>query len=145
MQRLPRPGREPRHTLRVPCQVVRERDFRLVADRIENLSLSGVEVSPAEAVLTGETMLLSFQLPRRGTWVDAEARVARVGHGRRPGENTRRLGLVFEKLPEEALCELQRELKKLPYSPPGRARRNAESEQIARELAWFTGQTNYRA
>jgi hypothetical protein len=144
MQRLPTPSRKPRHTLRVPCQVVRERDFRLVADRIENLSLSGVEVSPAEAVLTGETILLSFRLPG-GNWVDAEARVARVGHGRRPGENTRRLGLVFERLPEESALDLARELAQLPACPPGRARRSPESDQIARDLAWFTGQTNYRA
>ena len=36
-----------RHAVHIPCQVVRERDFRLVADRIVSLSQSGMVVTPA--------------------------------------------------------------------------------------------------
>ena len=40
--------RATRHSVRLECQVVRERDFQLVADRIVNLSTSGILVSPAD-------------------------------------------------------------------------------------------------
>src|SRR5687767_6645469 len=90
--------RLPRHTLMTPCQVVREHDFRLVADQIIDLSVSGVLVAPADPVLTGERVLLSFQLPHSLYWLDTEAVVTRVVHGRRPGEHTRALALSFDRI-----------------------------------------------
>ena len=62
------PARRPsRHTVCIDCQVVRERDFRLVADRVENLSATGLLAGPADPVLTGERLIVSFRLPRSGT------------------------------------------------------------------------------
>ena len=99
MTRLrPKTRRVARRAARVPCQVVRERDFRLIADRVLDLSSGGVLVGPADPVLTGERVLVSFQ--GRAGWIDAEAVVARVVHGRRDGEHTRALGLSFEELDE---------------------------------------------
>ena len=49
-------------------------------------------------VLTGEPLLVSFRPPLSGRWLDAEAVVARVVHGRRPGDHGRRLGLSFQGL-----------------------------------------------
>ena len=111
--------RSTRHTVKIPCQVVRERDFRLVADRILDLSESGLQVLPADPVLTGERLLVSFRLPRSSVWVDAEATVARVVHGRRPGEHTRGLGLVFERLEGFSQFMLKRSLRAAPPAPPG--------------------------
>ncbi|HMA95304.1 MAG TPA: PilZ domain-containing protein [Polyangiaceae bacterium] len=131
-------SRKSRHLLRLPCQVVRERDFRLIADRVDNLSTTGLLVSPAEAVLTGERLLVSFRLPREGVWVDAEARVTRVIHGRRPGEVQRALGLEFEAVAEESRAAIGRELSKVPPAPPGRARRDEVSSRLARVLGWYS-------
>jgi hypothetical protein len=131
-------GRMPRHLMRLPCQVVRERDFRLIADRAENLSLTGLSVSPAEPVLTGEKLLVSFRLPHAGVWVDAEARVTRVIHGRRPGEDQRALGLAFEDVEVEQQLAIARELMQVPPAPPGRSLRDEHSERVARVLAWFS-------
>jgi len=78
---------------------VRERDFRLIADTIEDLSEEGMRVGPADPVLTGEVLLVSFKIPQYDLWVDAEACVSRVIHGRRPGEHRRSIGLEF--------CEIQ--------------------------------------
>lgn len=111
----PRPSR---HSLRLECQVVRERDFQLVADRIENLSTWGALVGPADAVLTGEAVLVSFRLPD-GTWIDASAVVTRVLHGRRPGESTRRLGIEFRDLTEYDRYLLRRAIGHRPLAPPG--------------------------
>jgi len=111
--------RSSRHSVRLNCQVVRERDFQLVADRIVNLSSSGLVVSPADPALTGERLIVSFQIPHSGYWVDAEATVARVVHGRRPGEFTRALALELENVEEIPQMLLRRALGRCPPSPPG--------------------------
>jgi hypothetical protein len=115
--------RPTRSSTRVECQVVREKDFRLVADRIVDLSATGVRVMPADPVLTGERVILSFR-GSRGRWVDAEATVARVLHGRRRGEHTRGLGLSFDNLDVESRAALDAELSAcVPVPPAGRRER----------------------
>jgi hypothetical protein len=111
--------RSSRHSVRLVCQVVRERDFQLVADRIVNLSASGLVVSPADPALTGERLIVSFQIPHSGYWVDAEATVARVVHGRRPGEFTRGLALELENVEDIPKMLLGRALHRCPVAPPG--------------------------
>ena len=111
-----------RHALRIPCQVVRESDFRLVADRIADLSMTGMLVNPADPVLTGERMILTFKAPDADKWLDAEATVTRIEHGRRPGETSRALGLVFDHVYDRRL--LERLIALVPPAPlrhrPGR-------------------------
>jgi hypothetical protein len=111
---------------------VRERDFRLIADRILDLSPAGVLVGPADPVMTGERLILSFCLPGSSYWVDGEAVVARVAHGRRPGEHSRSLGLSLEGLSPFARMMLERTLLRLPPVPPGirSGRRHAPFEVI---------------
>jgi hypothetical protein len=112
-------GRSPRRAARLACQLVRERDFRLIADRILDLSPDGVLVGPADPVLTGQRLLLSFCLPDASHWIDTEAVVTRVVHGRRPGEYSRGLGLTFECLAPFDRWMLERTLPWLPPVPPG--------------------------
>lgn len=124
--------RSPRRAVRLPCQVVRDRDFRLVADRIDDLSASGALVGPADPVLTGESLWLSFRLPHWGRWIDARARVVRVNHGRRPGERRRALGIEFTAIDEWSWFLLERALVALPPAPPRpRPGRRDASRQIA--------------
>lgn len=111
--------RPSRHTVRISCQVVRERDFRLVADRVENLSTWGMLVTPSDPVVTGDRVFVSFQLPTTGEWIDATATVRRVIHGRRPSEISRKLGLEFDDLGHHDRFRIRRALKKAPYAPPG--------------------------
>ena len=110
--------RLPRHILSSPCQVVREHDFRLVADRLIDLSVTGALVAPADPVLTGERLLLSFQLPHSHYWLDAEAIVTRVVHGRRPGEHTRALALFFDGISGLSRYMIRHALDYLPPAPP---------------------------
>ena len=109
--------RSSRVTAPLLCQVVRERDFRLVADRMVNLSREGALVGPADQVLTGERVIVSF-LTRAGAWVDAQAVVARVAHGRRPGERKRELGLNFEALDASSAEALHQCLLACPSTRP---------------------------
>ena len=53
-----------RHAVRIPCQVVRERDFRLISDAVVDLSMSGMVVTAAhwvfgQSILTGERLIVS--------------------------------------------------------------------------------------
>jgi hypothetical protein len=84
-----------------------------------NLSLDGMLVGPADPVLTGEKIIVSFPSPIGGEWIDAEATVTRVLHGRRPGEYRRALGLKFEKLDARSRAVLQECLRRIPPTPPG--------------------------
>jgi hypothetical protein len=110
-----------RHAVALPCQIVRERDFRLVADVALDLSTNGMLVPTELRVLTGEPLLVSFRAPGSTLWLDAHAAVARVVHGRRPGDRGRRLGLAFEHLDHEARRLLFRQLRSLPPAARGGA------------------------
>jgi len=123
-----------RHCVQGQCQVVRERDFRLVADSIEDLSEEGMRVGPADPVLTGEVLLVSFKIPRFDVWVDTEAVVCRVIHGRRPGEHRRSLGLEFTELEPWHRYLIRESLKAVPAAPVG-ARRGRRSPSPMREVA----------
>jgi hypothetical protein len=85
-----------RRSVRAPCQVVRERDFRLVGRHIVDLSTDGMLVLTDTPVLTGTSVICTLKLPFGSTkWLDAEAVVARVVHNRRPGDPGRAIGLAF--------------------------------------------------
>jgi len=110
--------RMPRRLIRQRCQVVRERDFQLIADQVVDLSPRGALVMPADPVITGERVILSFQLPSSLFWVDAEAVVTRVLHGRRPGEHTRGVALELDGLSGLSRFMLERALRHMPPAPP---------------------------
>jgi hypothetical protein len=107
-----------RHAVEIRCQVVRERDFRVIADRVIDLSTDGMRVPTEARVLTGERLIVSFLAPRSKLWIDAEATVARVVHGRRPGERGRSLGLAFHGLSRDTRHALFQGLRALPPASP---------------------------
>lgn len=119
-----------RHAVSLPCQIVRERDFRLVSEVALDLSTDGMLVPTDLPVLTGEPLLVSFQPPRSRRWVDAAAVVARVVHGRRPGDRGRWLGLSFQDLGPEAKQLLFRQLRDQP--PSGDRKRTRAGSNHAR-------------
>jgi hypothetical protein len=109
-----------RRAIRVECQVVREHDFKLLGSRAVDLSPMGMQVMAQERVLTGEPVIVSFRLPMSSWWFDAEATVARVVHGRRPGDVGRCFGLSFETLEEDVSAFLRRALRGVPPPLPMR-------------------------
>ena len=124
-----------RREVTLPCQAVREHDFKLIADRIFDLSSEGMFVPLKRCVLTGESIIVSFQIP--GMWIDAEATVARIVHNRRPGDDGLAAGLVFDGLAPAARAALAGYLhgKKEPLprrGPLAALRRGAEAAPQAR-------------
>src|SRR5262249_23117107 len=114
------PRRAFRREVLLRCQVVRERDFRLVGDLAFDLSTEGMLISTNERVLTGEELIVSFRAPRSQIWIDAFATVARVVHGRRPGDRGRCLGLRSHKLDDRSRRALFQRLRGLPPPEPSR-------------------------
>lgn len=135
MRRPPKsPRRTARHTVKISCQVVRERDFSLIADRVVDLSESGALVGPADPALTGERIIVSFRIPRSTVWVDAEATITRVVHGRRPGEYSRALAIEFDDLEALPRFMLQEALRVAPPAPPKSAPGRRSSQSLVRGL-----------
>src|SRR4051812_34627455 len=82
-----------RRNIVMRCQVVRERDFRIVGRQAFDVSSEGMLVAADVPILTGEPLIVSFVVPFGRTWIDAEATVARVIHGRRDGDRGRAIGI----------------------------------------------------
>src|SRR3954463_10755679 len=87
--------REVRRDVGLTCQVVRERDFRLVADTALDLSPDGMLVSSEHDMVVGESLFVSFKATQLGLWFDTEARVARIIRGRRGYDTGTGIGLSF--------------------------------------------------
>jgi PilZ domain len=110
-----------RRAVRVDCQVVRERDLRLLGDWALDLSPDGMLVVTRDVVLTGEEVIVSFSIPRTRVIVDAVATVARVVHGRRPSDRHRRaLGIAFDAIEPDVERLLRASLRHTPPPLPSR-------------------------
>jgi len=112
-----------RRAVPVECQVVRERDFKLVGRWGLDLSSDGMLVVSDARVLTGDEMIVSFRVPRTSVWLDTEATVARVVHGRRPKDRARGLGLEFHTLNDDLRWQLRVAMRDIPPPLPARAPR----------------------
>lgn len=100
------------------CEVVREHDFRVVGNLALDLSERGMLVSTRERVLTGEDIVVCFKPPRSNRWVDAMGHVARVIHGRRPGDRGRCLGIELYAMDDDDRQHLWECLRGLPAPEP---------------------------
>ena len=125
-----------RRGVTLPCQAVRERDFKLIADRTLDISVDGllIPLQHDEQVMTGETLIISFPIP--GMWVDAEASVTRVVHGRRPGDEGPACGVLFDVISPSARAALAGFLHGKPpplprRGPLARLRRGEEVPRLA--------------
>lgn len=109
-----------RRFVRLDCQVVRERDFRVVGELALDLSTKGmlVRARPGVRVLTGEELVVAFKPPRDNRWFDAEATVARVVHGRRPGDAGVCFGLEFHNVSGDDESRLFQDLRGMPAPSP---------------------------
>jgi len=112
-----------RHALRIPCQVVRESDFRLVGERTLDVSSEGLLIRSDADVAIGDSVLVAFQATPLGLWFESEAKVTRIVRGRRPGDQGRALGLRFTDMNAISRLILRGHLRRVPPPVPKRARR----------------------
>lgn len=129
-----------RRTLRravdLHCQAVAEDGFRLVGHRLLDISPEGALVQSATDCDVGESVLLSFPTPGGFSWIDAEARVARVLRGRRTADRGRCLGLAFEHMDGLSHAILMGALHGLPPPVPGRHVRRDYASTIGTIMRW---------
>ena len=115
--------REVRRAVGLTCQVVRERDFRLIADQAVDLSPDGMLVSSNQEMEVGESLIVSFKATQLGLWFDTEASVTRVIKGRRPGDRGPGIGLSFSSLDRVKRLILRGHLRRVPPPLPRRIQR----------------------
>ena len=123
-----------RRAVSITCQAVRERDFKMIATRTLDVSSDGVLLPISFPVLTGEPIIISFEIP--GMWIDAEASVTRVVHGRRPGDDGLAIGVTFDVISPAARSALAGFLHGRPpplprRGPLSRLRRGAPAPRLA--------------
>jgi hypothetical protein len=115
--------REVRRAVGLTCQVVRERDFRLIADQAIDLSPDGMLVSSEHDLAVGESLIVSFKATQLGLWFDTEASVTRIIKGRRPGDRGPGVGLTFSTLDRVKRLILRGHLRRVPPPLPRRMQR----------------------
>ena len=66
--------------MNLSCEAVRLAEFRRVGKFLLDLSPRGAMLACDEKVELGQELIVSFQLPLTGVWVDTEAEVVRIGN-----------------------------------------------------------------
>ena len=112
-----------RRNVQVACEAVADDGFRLLGERVLDLSPRGMllETRGAFARL-GEEVIVSFRPPRSRMWVDAQARVARIVSGRRRGDRAQAVGLSFVEMGAGDRAFLTAKLRGYPPPIPARPR-----------------------
>ena len=117
----PRRRRSLRRSFRARCQAVRLDGFRLFGEHILDLSPRGALVSSDGSAHPGDEIVLSFQAPHGGPWIDVVGEIARIVAERRVEDPGFCAGVRFATLEKEAQQELLVRL--AGYPPPVPSRR----------------------
>jgi len=126
-----------RRAVRLDCQVVRERDFRLVGRKALDLSTEGILVAAEDDVEPGEPLIVSFRAPWSPHWIDGEGTVARLVHGRRPEDKGRHsIGVRFRPMEDESTSILRQSLLQMPLLPAPRRPTRIDYAATVRRIAF---------
>lgn len=122
----------PRRHVSMPCQVVREDDFRLLGDRALDLSMNGMQVIALRHTPVGTPVIVSFQIPDTRIYLDTEGVISRVVWGRREADQSPAFGVSFAALPPMETAVLTARLDGLPPPVPNRNLRIDYAESVRR-------------
>jgi len=118
---IQRPRRAIRRAVRANCQAVGLDGFRLLGDRVLDLSLRGMRVACDTDVRLGEEVVVSFCAPGQDSlWMHAEAELTRIEQGYRPNDQGFAVGLDFTYFERSDRLELLTRLAGLPPPLPRR-------------------------
>lgn len=96
--------------MRMACQVVRERDFKLVATSVMNVSESGLFVDADLPVAFGEKLIVTFYSPAARSWIDAQGTVTRVAHGPKWMGRKQAFGVAFDQIDADSRRHIRRSM-----------------------------------
>ena len=109
-----------RRQLVIDCQVVSERDFRLLGSQTADLSPDGLLLAAHDFADVGEPVLFSVRIPGSREWLDGHGRVARIVRGLRDTDRGSGLGIEFTDVDGMARARLAGALRLVPPSAPAR-------------------------
>jgi DNA-binding response OmpR family regulator len=128
--------RDVRHAVDLPCTVVREKNLTLVSLRAVDLSPDGMRVELRNVeVEVGDRLFVSFQIAALGKWLYTDAFATRLLRGRRPGETSPSLVVLFGSLPAASRLCVRDSLRKVPPHLPQRQQRVDYAATVDRILA----------
>jgi len=109
-----------RRQVRLPCQIVEEENFSLLADECMDLSVRGMRVKALLPAPVGTRVIASFRVPGSSLYLDVDAEVVRILWGRRRGDRHSALGLRFLDLSRVDRAILNSRLAGMPPPAPER-------------------------
>jgi hypothetical protein len=122
-----------RRAVRTRGQAVGLQKFQLLGERVLDLSPRGMLVACDDLARIGDEVMVSFRAPKQPgqeeLWLDAEAEVARVIEGNRPGDPGYCVGLDFTYFEKSARDELLTRLSGFPPPIPQRRLRSFEARK----------------
>ncbi len=96
--------------MRMPCQVVREQDFKLVATSVMNVSETGLFVDADVPVRFGDKLIVTFYSPAAKSWIDAQGTVTRISHGPKWMARSQAFGVVFDDIDAASRKHIRRSM-----------------------------------
>jgi hypothetical protein len=115
-----------RRAVRTVCHAVALDDFRLLGERVLDMSPFGLLIACDDGVNVGEGVIVTFRVPGCLHWFDAEGKVARVVEGYREGDPGYCAGIRFTRIDLESRFLLRYYLRGLPPPVPARPLRRPE-------------------
>jgi hypothetical protein len=128
-----------RRELIIDCQVVSERDFRLLGTRTWDLSPDGLLLQADDFAEVGEPVLFSVRIPHSREWLDGHGRVARLVRGLRDTDRGPGLGIAFTDVDGMTRARLAGALRRVPPAVPAR---RVRKDYAATITDIFGGQPN---
>jgi len=123
--------RHVRRDVRIPCEVVRTRDFRRIGSRTLDLSTHGMLLLGELGARLGEPVQVFFTIPGTTENVFVEGVVIRHIRGLRRTDVGRAFGIRFARLPPHTLKVLREALGHFPIELPARRQRIAARRNVA--------------
>ena len=112
-----------RRGIMLDCEVVSERDFRLLGQYTYDVSRDGILLEATDFAEIGELVIFSLRLPYTDEYVEGHGRVARIGRGLRETDQGPALGIEFTELDGVMSARLDAALRGAPPPVPARAQR----------------------
>ncbi len=109
-----------RRGVRIPCQIVEEDGFTLLARECFDLSVKGMGVRAIAPAPIGTPLIVSFRIPGSSFQCDFEGRVARIVWGRRREDRYPCLGIALLAMDPLSRAVLSARLRGVPPPTPQR-------------------------